>query len=315
MLFLPRPFMKPSVIATYLLTASALAMPRAQNPSADQPSFRTASSELVVLPVTVADKQGRFMADLPADRFSVFDNGRRQDVTLFSGIDTPVTVGLVLDNSGSMRGKLGEVVAAALAFARASNPEDELFALEFNDDVKDALPERRILASDATALERAMMALVPDGRTAMYDALIAGLDRVNQGTRGRRALVLLSDGGDNASTATLDQVLARARKSNVTIYTIGLFTPEDRDTNPGVLKSIAHTTGGERFLPKSAGPLLGDVQRIARELRSGYTLGYEPPDRDGTYHRVRVEVSQLDGPKLVVRTRPGYFAPGGQTQP
>lgn len=307
--------MRPSATATALVVAITLAFSRAQHSSADQPGFRTSSSELVVLPVTVIDKQGRFVADLAGDRFTVYDNGRHQDVRLFTNEDTPVTVGLVLDNSGSMRGKLGEVVAAALAFARASNPDDELFAIEFNDDVKDALPEHRILAQDRSALERAMMALIPDGRTALYDALITGLDRVDEGTRGRRALVLISDGGDNASRSTLDQVLARARKSNVTIYTIGLFTPEDRDTNPGVLKSIARTTGGERFLPKSAGPLLADVQRIAREIRSGYTLGYEPPDRDGAYHRVRVKVNQRDGPKLTVRTRPGYFAPGAQTRP
>jgi Ca-activated chloride channel family protein len=307
--------MRPLATLSALLVGTALAFPRAEYRAADQPSFRTASSELVVLPVTVTDKQGRFIADLTGDRFTVFDNGRHQNVTLFTNEDTPVTVGLVLDNSGSMRGKIGEVVAAALAFARASNPDDELFALEFNDNVTDALPPHRILAQDLGTLERAMMALVPDGRTALYDALITGLDRMEEGTRGRRALVLISDGGDNASTSTLDQVLARARKSNVTIYTIGLYTPEDRDTNPGVLKSIARTTGGERFLPKSAGPLLADIQRIAREIRSGYTLGYEPPDRDGAYHRVRVEVNQPDGQKLTVRTRPGYFAPGAQTQP
>lgn len=307
--------MKPSASITVLVISTALACPGAYYSSVDQPSFRTSSSELVVLPVTVTGKQRKIIDDLSGDRFAVYDNGRRQDVTLFTSEDTPVTVALVLDNSGSMRGKLGEVVAAALAFAKASNPDDELFALEFNDDVKDALPGHRILARDHAALEHALMALVPDGRTALYDALIAGLDRVAEGTRGRRALVLLSDGGDNASTSTLEQALARARKSNVTIYTIGLFTPEDRDTNPGVLKSLAQATGGERFLPKSAGPLLADVQHIAREIRSGYTLGYEPPDRDGSYHRVRVEVSQLDGPKLTVRTRPGYFAPGARIRP
>jgi VWFA-related protein len=295
-----------------LIVVAALPVLRAQQTPADQPSFRSASSELVVLPVTISDKHGRLVSDLPRDRFAVYDNGRRQDVALFSNEDTPVTVGLVLDNSGSMRGKLGEVVAAALAFARASNPEDELFTLEFSDDVKDALPGHRLFANDLTGLRTALTALVPGGRTALYDALIAGLDRLAEGTRPRRVLVLISDGGDNASAATLHEVLARARTSNVTIYTIGVFDRDDPDANAGVLKSIAATTGGERFLPQSAGPLLSDCQRIAREIRSGYTIGYVPPDRDGAFHRVRVRVDAADGQKLNVRTRPGYFAAGVQ---
>jgi Ca-activated chloride channel homolog len=293
-----------------LLVVAALPAPRAQQPSASQPSFRSSSSELVVLPVTITDKHGRFILDLPRDRFAIYDNGRRQEVAFFTNEDTPVTVGLVLDSSGSMRRKLGEVVAAALAFARDSNPSDELFTLQFNDDVSDALPGRRLFANDVGELQTALMALVPDGRTALYDALIAGLDRLATGTRPRRVLVLISDGGDNASTATLRDVLARARASNVTIYTIGVFDRDDPDTNAGVLKSIASTTGGERFLPQSAGPLLSDCQRIAREIRSGYTIGYVPPDHDGAFHRVRVSVDAPDGQKVNVRTRPGYFAAG-----
>jgi Ca-activated chloride channel family protein len=295
-----------------LLVVAALPVLRAQQPFADPPSFRSASTELVVLPVTVTDRRGGFVSDLPRDHFAVFDNGRRQDVALFTNEDTPVSVGLVLDNSGSMRGKLGEVVAAALAFAGASNPDDELFTLEFSDDVKDALPGHRLFANDITGLRLALTALVPAGRTALYDALIAGLDRLSEGTRARRVLVLISDGGDNASAATLREVLARARASNVTIYTIGVFERDDPDANAHVLKSIAETTGGERFLPESPGPLLSDCQRIAREIRSGYTIGYVPPDRDGTFHHVRVQVDATDGRKLNVRTRPGYFAAGVQ---
>jgi Ca-activated chloride channel family protein len=295
-----------------LLVVAALPALRAQQPFADPPSFRSASTELVVLPVTVTDRRGGLVSDLPRDRFTVFDNGRRQDVALFTNEDIPVSVGLVLDNSGSMRGKLGEVVAAALAFAGASNPDDELFTLEFSDDVKDALPGRRLLANDITGLRLALTALVPAGRTALYDALIAGLDRLSEGTRARRVLVLISDGGDNASASTLREVLARARASNVTIYTIGVYERDDPDANARVLKSIAETTGGERFLPESPGPLLSDCQRIAREIRSGYTIGYVPPDRDGTFHHVRVQVDASDGRKLNVRTRPGYFAAGVQ---
>jgi VWFA-related protein len=294
--------------AAAILVFTALALPRAQQAPAAQPSFRSTSTELVVLPVIVTDRHGGFVADIPHERFTILDNGRRQEIELFTNEDTPVTVGLIIDNSGSIGPKLGEIVASAVAFARASHPDDELFALEFNDDVDDAIPEQRLLAGDLEGLEAGLAALRPEGRTALYDALLAGLDRVAEGTRPRRVLILISDGGDNASDSTLKQVLERARASDVTIYTIGLFDRHDPDANPGVLEEIAEATGGRRFLPKSPGLLLADCERIAREIRSGYTIGYVPPDRDGRFHRVRVNVDRAGGPTLTVRTRPGYFA-------
>ena len=276
--------------------------------AAQEPSFRSGSSELVVLPVTVTDKQGRFITDVARNRFVVFDNGRQIPIDLFTDQDAPVTIGLIIDASGSMRMKMGEVVAASVAFAKTSNPEDELFALQFNDDVRDALPERKLLlAADVDALGASIRAIKPDGQTALYDALIEGLDRLASGSRARKVLVVISDGGDNASAATLDQVLARARKSSAEIYTIGLFDDADEDSNPRVLKSLAQATGGERFLPRSPGELLTVCERIAHEIRSGYTIGYVPPDHDGVFHRVRVAM-QPAAKNLTLRTRPGYFA-------
>jgi VWFA-related protein len=284
--------------------------------AAQEPSFRSGSSELVVLPVIVTDKQGRYIGDLPRDRFAVFDNGRRVSIELFSNEDTPVTVGLLLDASGSMRPKLGEVIAAAFAFARSSNPQDELFAIRFNDDVQHAIRDRRfLLAGDLDPLRSALAALRPEGRTALYDALNEGLDHLALGSRPRKVLIVISDGGDNASQATLDRVLTRARDSNAVIYTIGIFDDQDLDRNPGVLKSLARTTGGERFLPHSPGELLKVCERIAREIRSGYTIGYVPPDRDGAFHRVRVQLDPSPPGRSTVRTRPGYFAAGRSSQP
>lgn len=284
--------------------------------AAQEPSFRSGSSELVVLPVIVTDKQGRYVGDLPRDRFSVYDNSRRVPIELFSNEDTPVTVGLLIDASGSMGPKLGEVIAAALAFAKSSNPQDELFAIRFNDDVQHAVRDRRFLmAGDLDALGSALAALRPDGRTALYDALTEGLDHLARGSRPRKVLVVISDGGDNASQATLERVLTRARDSNAVIYTIGIFDDQDFDRNPGVLKSLARTTGGERFLPHSPGELLQVCERIAREIRSGYTIGYVPPDRDGAYHRVRVQIDPSPSRGSTVRTRPGYFAAGRPSQP
>jgi Ca-activated chloride channel family protein len=292
-------------------TASFAAVVAAVTAQVRPPGFVSTSAELVVLPVTVSDKHGNLVADLPRERFTVYDNGRAQSVALFSSEDTPVTVGLVIDSSGSMGPKLSEVIIAAMTFARRSNPQDELFTVAFNDTVRDPGTDRSVAAVDAAALEADLRSFRPQGRTALYDGLIAALDRIELGTRARKALILISDGGDNASRSTLDHVLERARRSNVTIFTVGLFDIDDPDRNPGVLKSLAQSTGGERFLPSPESPaaLVRACEQIARELRSGYTIGYVPPDRDGRYHRVRVDVIPADGRgKLQVRTRPGYFA-------
>jgi Ca-activated chloride channel homolog len=277
-------------------------------------AFRSGSTELVVLPVVVTDRQGKFVSDLTTDQFAVFDNDRRVPIQFFTNEDTPVTIGLVVDASGSMRGKMGEVVAATLAFAKSSNPNDELFAVRFNDDVQDAVVGAPFLmAGDHARLESAITAVHPDGRTALYDGIMNAIDHLGRGTRGRKALIVISDGGDNASTARLDEVLRRARDSNAAIYTIGIYDEDDIDRNPRVLKALAETTGGARYLPRSPGDLLRVCSLIAREIRSGYTIGYAPPDHDGAYHRVRVVIDARPL-KLSVRTRPGYFAAGRATE-
>ena len=277
--------------------------------------FHSASAELVVLPVVVTDKHGGFVTDLSKDAFTVFDNGRQMPIEIFSNEDTPVAVGLVVDASGSMRSKIGEVIAAAMSFVRLSNPDDELFAVRFNDDVRtitDAGVPMKL--EDGNTVRQALMSIRPDGRTALYDGLIDALDRLDRAPRARKVLILISDGGDNASTATRAAVLARARHSNAAIYAIGLFDDHDPDRNPRLLKELARDTGGERYLPASAGPLISACERIAREVRAGYTIGYAPPDRDGAFHRIRVEVKTPDTRRIEVRTRPGYFAAGRSSE-
>ena len=277
------------------------------------PHFRSASTDLVVVSATVLDNAGGFVEGLDLGRFAIYDEGKRQPIDLFSHEDTPVSVGVIIDNSASMRPKIGEVVAATIAFAKSSHPEDELFTLSFNDRVQQAHEPVKngafLLARDVAALEQAVSSLRPDGRTALYDAVMAGLDRLDEGSRSRKVLIVMSDGGDNASRATIDQVLERARRSGATIYTIGLFEPGDPDANPGVLKSLAQATGGERYLPRSAGPLLLACKQIARDIRSGYTIAFQPSKRDGRYHHIQVQVGRANGRRLAVRSRPGYFAP------
>jgi VWFA-related protein len=305
--------MRLRIIVTALLASLSVAIAAQQGES---PTFLASSSELVVLPVTVLDKRGGgFVTNLSRERFAVYDNGRRQDISLFTNEDTPVTIGLIIDNSGSMGRKMGEVIVGTTALARSSNPEDELFTVAFNDAVVEAGSRAVLTAADGTGLESQLRSMIPRGRTALYDALVAGLDRLEHGAQSRKALVLMSDGGDNASRATLNEVLARARRANVTIFTIGLFDGDDPDRNPGVLKSLAETTGGERFLPQSPSLVLQACTRIARELRSGYTIGFIPTDRDGAFHRVRVDVKPENGGKVAVRTRPGYFAASSAARP
>jgi VWFA-related protein len=274
----------------------------------DQVLFRDSSSELVVVPVTVMDKHGGLVSDLNKDRFAVYDDRKRGDIAFFTNEDTPVSVALVIDCSGSMRHKMGEVLVATMAFARSSHPEDELLVIGFNDTVEDALGGRPIIAENVRELETALQSLVADGRTALYSGLMDALDHLERSTYARKVIVLISDGGDNASDVPLDRVLDRAQRSNATIYSIGLFDRDDPETNPGVLKRIAEATGGERYLPESGGRLLAVCERIAQEIRNSYTLGIVPSRRDGRFHKLRVEVSAADGRHLSVRARPGYQA-------
>ena len=293
--------------------ALALASTISAQQETSQATFQS-SSDLVVVPVTVTDRDGRLVPGLTRDRFALFDNNRPIDLKFFSAEDTPVTVALVVDNSGSMRGRHPDVVAAASAFARSSNPDDELLAFLFNEDVADALDGRELKASDEAALAEALAAAHPDGRTALYDALLRALARLRTVETTRKVLIAISDGGDNASAASLDTVLDAARRANVTIYTIGLIDPVSTDIDTGVLKKLADLSGGARFLPTSGGELTKACGDIAREIRESYTLGFEPKASDGAYHRLRVTVSLPDGRKTRVRSRPGYVAPGGASR-
>jgi VWFA-related protein len=297
--------------------------PDAQSPAAQPPDIDAepaatfhSSSALVVLPVTVTDKAGELVPDLTRDRFIIYDDNHPANIRFFSSEDTPVSVALVIDNSASMRTRHGEVVAAASIFARLSNPDDELMALMFSDGVTDALGGRTLTAADEHQLAAAIEAARPDGRTALYDAVMAGLERLDSVETTRKVLILISDGGDNASSASLQSVLDRARRSSVTIYTIGLIDPfmqeirGEKEIDAGVLQKLADLSGGRRFLPASAGPLITACQEIAHEIRESYTIGIEPQGDDGAFHRIRVSVASADGRRLNVRTRPGYFAPG-----
>jgi len=282
----------------------------AQQSQAEAPLRIAVDVDLVVFNVTVTDQEGQPVAGLRSADFVLSEDGHAQAITLFSGDEVPASVGLIVDNSGSMVDKRAEVITAALAFMAASHPGDELFVVNFNERASLGLPASIRFTSDAGQLRSALLP-VPTGLTALYDAVALGLEHVGAGTRDRKALVVLSDGGDNASRWRLDDLLELARRSSATIYTIGAYDETNRDRNPRVLRQIAAVTGGRAYFPRALTDLSQVWRDIAGGIRSQYTLGYASsnPARDGVFRKVTVTVRRNGGRELRVLTRDGYFAP------
>jgi VWFA-related protein len=266
----------------------------------------------VVLHATVTDRQGGFVSDLGERDFEVYENGVPQRIKLFRNEDVPVTVGLVVDHSTTMRPKLTEVTAAARTFVRSSNREDEMFVVNFNEHVWLGLPPAIQFTDSTAALERAIATPRAWGQTALYDAIARALTQVQAGSRDKKVLIVVSDGGDNASGRILADVMKLAGQSSAMIYTLGLFDQDDPDRNPGVLKRLAQATGGEAFLPGQLSDVVAICERIARDIRHQYTIGYSPINRnpDGAYRAIRVVARTNGHGRLSVRTRTGYIAGG-----
>jgi len=263
---------------------------------------------LVVLPVTVRDRKGGFATDLSQENFEVFEDGVRQSIRLFRHEDIPVTVGLVVDHSGSMHNKISDVLTAAQVFVGTSNPEDQMFVVNFNERVTLGLPPAIPFTDRVGEIESAVFNAPVTGETALYDALGVALDRLKTGNREKKVLVVISDGGDNASLATLPQILKKAEESSAIMYTIGIFDQDDPDQNAGVLRRLAKETGGEAFFPAQFGEAVAICKDIARDIRHQYTLGYVSGNtKSGGQRTVRV-VAKSPGKDLMVRTRPGYLA-------
>jgi Ca-activated chloride channel family protein len=310
----PKAMALPVLFLTFLVCAAADQHPPAKQEH-DADSFRlSVDVSLVVLHATVTDRQGGFVHSLGDQNFEVYEDGVRQHIGLFKNEDIPVTVGLVVDHSSTMRRKLVEVSAAARTFVRYSNREDEMFVVNFNERVSLGLPTTIRFTNSTAELERAITSAPAGGETALYDAIARGLEELRAGNRDRKVLIVISDGGDNASARSLTQVMKLAGQSSDVIYTVGIFDEEDPDRNPGVLKRLAATTGGEAYLPKELSEVTAICERIARDIRHQYTIGYVPsnPIRDGTYRAIRVVVRGKDHERLLVRTRTGYFTGGGE---
>jgi Ca-activated chloride channel family protein len=279
-------------------------------------------SELVVLHVAVKDSRGGYVGGLGQESFRVSENRRPQVISFFSSQDAPVTVGLLIDSSRSMAPNRDLVIAASLGFSNAMNPQDEFFVLGFNEHIHTPLPADQPFTHHQPTLRVALVqAIKAQGQTAIYNAIDAGLSYVQKSGFERQVLIVVSDGGDNASSATREQVLRNAQASNAVIYTIALVDPMDQEADPGFLNELSQTTGGVAFRPRNAAEIETILERIATDIRNMYTIGYVPAaatasrrDSGENLRRVAVDVRLPTGQRLTVRTRRAYLAGAEELQ-
>jgi Ca-activated chloride channel homolog len=272
-------------------------------------------TNLVLVPVTVCDPNNRPVTGLEKEHFRIFDNKVEQAVTHFAMEDEPLAVGLVFDISGSMGPKLRRARMAASEFFRQSNPEDEFFLVEFNDQPKLVAP----LTRNTEEIQNQLTFTQSKGRTALLDAILLAMNEMKKSTMHRKALLIISDGGDNASRYTEAEVRNLVREGDVLIYAIGIFEPDgarsrspEELAGPGLLNELAEQSGGRHFPVEDLSELADVAAKIGIELRNRYMLGYSPTDQqhDGRYHHVRVQVVPPHGlPPLRAYWRTGYYAP------
>jgi len=297
--------------ALLFVLASGWELSSASAPSSEPSAQSTISvrTELVLLPVRVTDAKGEFVPGLGSDDFHVYENGQLQKVTFFRKEDNPVTVGLVVDHSGSMSPKLQEVATAVFEFAHSSNRQDEMFVVNFNERATLQPLGGKQFTNDAMELDQAITNVTASGETALYDAIVEGFRHLELGTHDKKALIIVSDGGDDASQHKLSQVLKLAQQSHVVVYCIGLIGQTLEEENPGVLRRLSKDTGGIAYFPDSAESVIDTSKQIAIDLREQYTLGYIPPKGkgDSSFRTVQVKADAPGYGKLHARTKPGYF--------
>jgi Ca-activated chloride channel family protein len=296
-----------SGVGSFLVFQPGLIQALPQQPDPDPFTFRS-DVRLVLLDVSVTDRDGKAILDLTRDNFTVLEDGRPQRITVFDHADLPVTVGILVDESRSMNPKRADVLTAAQTFIEESNPRDQVFILNFNDTVMPGLPPGVRFSDKLADLRAALYRGVPEGKTALRDAVIAGLRQLDLGQRDKKTLVLISDGGDTASEHTRAQMLNAVSRSIATIFAIGLFDADEPDRDPGVLRQLARMSGGEAYFPASASVMVPLCRKIAKEIRTRYTIGYLPQSRNGrsSLRHIQVAASAPGRSKLTVHARTGY---------
>ncbi|MGH9660069.1 MAG: VWA domain-containing protein [Bryobacteraceae bacterium] len=290
-------------------------VPALARPQAEIPTFKADARE-VLLHVTVVDKDTRYVTNLERGAFKVFENSIQQPIKIFRREDVPVSLGLIIDNSGSMRNKRAKVEIAALNLAKGSRRNDEVFIVNFNDEAFLDLE----FSSDVKEMEQALTKIDSRGGTAMRDAVRMSIDYLKEkGKRDKKILFLVTDGNDNTSSGTLENLVKAAQQSEVLIYAIGLLSEEERREArraQRAIDAITQATGGQAYYPKEIEEVEKIAQQVASDIRSQYTLIYNPtyPNLDGSFRQIKVQVSGPNRP--MARTRSGYYAtPAGRSAP
>jgi len=291
---------------------------RAKAESEIDPSLRGSGKpihvdvDLVLVPVTITDPMNRLVTGLEKENFIVMDNGEKQAIRHFSSEDAPISLGVIFDSSGSMSNKVEKAREAVVEFLKTSNPEDEFFLISFND--------KPTLLSDFTGsverLQSQLLYAAPRGRTALLDAIYLGLARMRQAKQQRKALLIISDGGDNCSRYTENEIKSMVREADVEIYAIGIFDSSPRSDEerygPQLLAEVTDVTGGRTFTVDDPNELKDVASKIGMALRNQYVLGYRPsnPAHDGKWRKVKVKLNTPKGlPQLTVYAKTGYYAP------
>ncbi len=307
-----------TLLAQQNVTKPAPQLPKSGTPLDSDTVFHS-DTRRVVCPTTVIDKNGHLVTDLPKSAFTVYENGKPQTITLFKREDVPVSMGLIIDNSGSMREKRKKVEKAAADLVIASNKDDEGFVVNFNDTPYLDLPHEKDFTSDIEEMKEALARIDSRGGTAMRDAINVSINHLKEKAhRDKKVLVVVTDGVDNASMISLEKLVMVAQQANVLIYAVGLLTEEDRrDAKKAQreLQTLVEATGGEAFFPKDLTEVDTIAQQVARDIRNQYTIEYSPTDAalDGKFRAIKVVVNAPGHP--AVRTRSGYYATPDQAEP
>ncbi|HXZ81298.1 MAG TPA: VWA domain-containing protein [Terriglobales bacterium] len=295
-----------------LVTGSAPSASSLTDPSLKLPEKSLkVDVDLVLLPVSITDVYGRPVVGLDKSRFEVFEGKEEQEIRHFSSEDAPMSVGIILDSSGSMKEKAERAREAVVEFCRVSNPQDEFFLITFNDSPQEVAG----FTSRVEDIQNRLVFTQPKGRTALFDAIYLGLNQLKKARYSRKALLIVSDGGDNHSRYTEREVRSQVEEADVLIYAIGLYdhtfqTPEER-LGPIVLRDISEVTGGRTFTVDDPNTLPTVAALIATELRNQYVLGYRPAasSHDGKWHKVKVKMKMPKGFSLLqIHSRTGYYA-------
>jgi len=272
----------------------------------------SSDTRLVVLHTTVVDKAGHFVTDLAKPAFTVLENGVQQPIHDFKHEDVPVSLGLIIDNSGSMRDKRAKVEAAGLALIKDSNKDDEVFIVNFNDEAFLDNPHNKDFTNDIKELQEALTRIDSRGGTAMRDAIRMSIDHLKEKAhKDKKVLVVVTDGNDNSSLITLEKLVKDAQQAEVLIYAIGLLSEEERrqaKQAERALNELAQATGGEAFSPKELSEVDKIAHTVARDIRNQYTITYTPTNAnlDGSFRAIKVNVNAPGKP--TARTRTGYYA-------